>query len=111
MGDPFFRFKYEMRIGSQQAPRIDEPQILYKYGTSMYIDGGDEGTSEMYSVSTGLQPKQINPTSETTIFGFRPKDVIYSGTANYTNVFDAVDNKKEKKYKTKKVSFKISKKI
>ena len=49
MGDPFFRFKYEMRIGSQQAPRIDEPQILYKYGTSMYIDGGDEGTVSVFS--------------------------------------------------------------
>ena len=90
--DSYFRFKYSINVSDNR--NIRTPQFLYKYGASYYIDGGDEGTSEIYSVSTGLQPKQINPTSETTIFGFRPKDVIYSGTANYTNVFDAVDNKK-----------------
>ena len=49
MGDPFFRFKYEVRIGDGQAPDLQSPQVLYKYGTSMYIDGGDEGTVNVYS--------------------------------------------------------------
>ncbi|BCU94384.1 MAG: hypothetical protein CM15mV5_0380 [uncultured marine virus] len=49
MGDPFFRFKYEVRIGDGQAPDLESPQLLYKYGTSMYIDGGDEGTVNVYS--------------------------------------------------------------
>ena len=49
MGDPFFRFKYEVRIGDGQAPDLESPQLLYKYGTSLYIDGGDEGTVNVYS--------------------------------------------------------------
>ena len=51
---------------------------MYKYGASYYIDGGDEGTSQIYSVSSGLTPKQINAASETSLFGIRPKDIITS---------------------------------
>ena len=54
------------------------PQFLYKYGASYYIDGGDEGTSQIFSVSTGLTPKQITAASETSLFGVRPKDIIES---------------------------------
>ena len=90
--DSYFRFKYSINVFDNKDIRT--PQFLYKYGASYYIDGGDEGTSEIYSVSTGLNPKQINDTNETTLFGFRPKDLIYSGTANYTEVFDAIVNRK-----------------
>ena len=89
--DSYFRFKYSINVSDNR--NIRTPQFLYKYGASYYIDGGDEGTSEIYSVSTGLNPKQINPTNETTLFGFRPRDIIYSGTANY-DVFGAIDNRK-----------------
>ena len=89
--DSYFRFKYSINVTDNR--NIRTPQFLYKYGASYYIDGGDEGTSEIYSVSTGLNPKQINPTSETSLFGFRPKDLIYSATSNYT-AFDAVVNRK-----------------
>ena len=90
--DSYFRFKYSINVSNNI--NIRTPQFLYKYGASYYIDGGDEGTSEIYSVSTGLNPKQINPTSETSLFGFRPKDVIYSGNANYTVTEDIIDNRK-----------------
>ena len=90
--DSYFRFKYSINVSNNI--NIRTPQFLYKYGASYYIDGGDEGTSEIYSVSTGLNPKQINPTSETSLFGFRPKDVIYSGNANYTVVDDIIANRK-----------------
>ena len=81
MGDPFFRFKYEMRIGAAQAPRIDEPQILYKYGTSMYIDGGDEGTVSVYSQTSDTKnlPFQAGGGNYVSIFGIYPKTNIVSG--------------------------------
>ncbi len=74
--DSYFRFKYSLDIFN--TANLKTPQFLYKYGASYYIDGGDEGTSQIYSVSSGLTPKQINTASETSLFGIRPKDVIIS---------------------------------
>ena len=76
--DSYFRFKYTLNCFNNS--RITQPQFLYKYGASYYIDGGDEGTSQIYSVSTGLNPKQINAANETTVFGVRPKDIFTSVT-------------------------------
>jgi len=96
MGDPFYRFKYEMRVGSQQGPRLDEPQVLYKYGTSMYIDGGDEGTVSVYSQvsDTKTLPFAVGGGNYTSIFGIYPKKTISSGgvDANGQNV--SIPNKK-----------------
>tara|TARA_Y100001972_G_scaffold101166_1_gene125945 strand:+ start:3307 stop:7353 length:4047 start_codon:yes stop_codon:yes gene_type:complete len=75
--DSYFRFKYTLKCSNNE--RITTPQFLYKYGASYYIDGGDEGTTEIYSVNTGLNPKTITA-NESTIFGVRPKDVFYSVT-------------------------------
>ena len=72
--DSYFRFKYSLDIFN--TANLKTPQFLYKYGASYYIDGGDEGTSEIYSVSTGLKPKQISSANETSLFGIRPKDAI-----------------------------------
>ena len=78
MGDPFFRFKYEVRIGDGQAPDLQSPQLLYKYGTSMYIDGGDEGTVNVYSETSDT--KSLAATgSYTTLMGIYPKTNIVSG--------------------------------
>ena len=78
MGDPFFRFKYEVRIGSGQAPDLVSPQVLYKYGTSMYIDGGDEGTVNVYSETSDV--KQLGSSGDyTTLMGIYPKTNITSG--------------------------------
>ena len=87
MGDPFFKFKYEVRIGSGQGPDITEPQVLYKYGTSMYIDGGDEGT---VSVFTETSDTKLLPSSGefTSLFGVYPKSDIVSGGG------DLIPNKK-----------------
>ncbi len=72
--DSYFRFKYALDVFN--TANLKTPQFLYKYGASYYIDGGDEGTSEIYSVSTGLTPKQINTANEVSLFGIKPKDVI-----------------------------------
>jgi len=78
MGDPFFRFKYEMRIGPGRGPGLTEPQVLYKYGTSMYIDGGDEGTVNVYSETS--DEKTLTSSGEyTSIFAIYPKNAITSG--------------------------------
>jgi len=78
--DSYFRFKYSLDVFN--TANLKTPQFLYKYGASYYIDGGDEGTSEIYSVSTGLTPKQINTANETSLFGIRPKDVITNSSGS-----------------------------
>ena len=74
--DSYFRFKYSLDVFN--TANLKTPQFLYKYGASYYIDGGDEGTSQIYSVSSGLSPKQINAANETSLFAVRPKDAIIS---------------------------------
>ena len=78
--DSYFRFKYSLDVFN--TANLKTPQFLYKYGASYYIDGGDEGTSEIYSVSTGLNPKQINTSNETSLFGIRPKDFITNSSGS-----------------------------
>ena len=78
MGDPFFRFKYEVRIGDGQAPDLQSPQVLYKYGTSMYIDGGDEGTVNVYSETSDTKGLSSSG-AYTTLMGIYPKTSIVSG--------------------------------
>ena len=51
--DSYFRFKYAVNVAN--TANIRTPQYIYKYGASYYIDGGDDGTSEQFSTSTGLQ--------------------------------------------------------
>ena len=78
MGDPFFRFKYEVRVGAGQAPDLESPQLLYKYGTSMYIDGGDEGTVNVYSETSDTKALSSSG-AYTTLMGIYPKTNIVSG--------------------------------
>jgi len=96
MGDPFYRFKYEMRIGAAQAPRIVEPQVLYKYGTSMYIDGGDEGTVSVYSQTSEPKnlPFQAGGGNYVSIFGLYPKTNIVSGGTDAQGNNVSIPNKK-----------------
>ena len=93
MGDPFFRFKYQMRIGSQGGPDLNEPQVLYKYGTSMYIDGGDEGTVSVYSETAPI--KTLPTTGEfNSILGIYPKKSITSGGKDSNGKGIDIPNKK-----------------
>ena len=70
--DSYFRFKYSLNIAN--TGNVRTPQYLYKYGASYYIDGGDEGTSQIYSVSSN--EKTIFTTGEKTLLGIRPKEFI-----------------------------------
>jgi len=82
--DSYFRFKYAVNVSSTE--RIRTPQFLYKYGASYYIDGGDEGTSQIYSASS--KQKTISGISTRTMIGIYPRDVLYN------QIGDAIQNKK-----------------
>lgn len=82
--DPNFRFKYLIDI--KNSSRITEPVFIYKYGSSYYIDGGDEGTSSFTSASTDVS-KSFD--DNTPIIGLLPKNYI----ANRDNL-GVTNNKK-----------------
>ena len=70
--DSYFRLKYSLNIAD--TGNVRTPQYLYKYGSSYYIDGGDEGTTQIYSVSS--KERTILSSNARTLVGIRPKDVI-----------------------------------
>lgn len=69
--DPFFRFKYSVDIRNTSTLR--EPQFIYKYGASCYIDGGDQGTVTQRSYLSGV--RNIS-SSENSLLGIYPKSDI-----------------------------------
>jgi len=70
--DPYFRFKYSVNIS--QTAAVTSPQFIYKYGSSMYIDGGDEGTVTQRAYSSAL--RSINSTAPKSLIGIYSKRVI-----------------------------------
>lgn len=74
--DSYFRFKYSLNITNTGDVRT--PQYLYKYGASYYIDGGDEGNSQIYSVSS--KQKTISSTNSKSLIGIKPKDFILNSS-------------------------------
>lgn len=70
--DSYFRLRYSLNVFDTENLR--QPQFLYKYGASYYIDGGDEGTSSIFSVSSN--PKSILGSGDRTLIGLTPKNVI-----------------------------------
>jgi hypothetical protein len=70
--DSYFRFKYSLNVADTGDVRT--PQYIYKYGASYYIDGGDEGTSQIYSTSS--KQKTIRTTSSKSLIGIRPKEYL-----------------------------------
>ena len=74
--DSYFRLVYSLDVAKTSDVR--SPQFLYKYGASYYIDGGDEGTSQIFSSSSKI--KSINKVSERTLIGITPKEFILNST-------------------------------
>jgi hypothetical protein len=66
--DPYFRFKYSVDIRNNASLR--EPQFIYKYGASCYIDGGDTGTVTQKSYSSG---ERLLTSDAKSILGIWPK--------------------------------------
>jgi hypothetical protein len=70
--DSYFRLVYSLDVAKTTDVRT--PQFVYKYGASYYIDGGDEGTSQIFSSSSKV--KSINSISNRTLLGVTPKNFI-----------------------------------
>ena len=76
--DSYFRFKYEVISTNQSVMRT--PQYIYKYGASYYIDGGDEGTKQIYSAHSGVKQIFGGTAPKETLIGLKPKDFILNST-------------------------------
>jgi hypothetical protein len=93
LADPFFYFKYRLRINDSSAIRID--QYVHKFGASYYIDGYDEGTlfslnaqsRVRYLPSPGLSESKtlLNAIDWTTLMGIKPRQFVVNrfGTELY----------------------------
>ena len=74
--DSYFRLVYTVDVYNQSS--LYEPQSITKYGASYYIDGGDEGTVQIYSTSSGQ--KTITGITSESLIGIKPKDFILNST-------------------------------
>lgn len=68
--NPNFRFKYV--LGITATSQIQSPVYFYKYGASYYIDGGDQGSTSIFSASNTPKPFVENSAA----IGLFPKAVI-----------------------------------
>ena len=74
-----FKFKYQINVNNNTF--IRQPVFLYKYGSSFYIDGGDEG-----NFTTGTETSKLKSITNTSgpqsFFGIIPKSNIRSSTGD-----------------------------
>lgn len=77
LNNPDLKFKYLMYSNTDVNTR--EPTFVYKYGSSYYIDGGDEGTVQLTSFSN--EGKDF--LTDSSVIGIMPKPEIINteGTA------------------------------
>lgn len=78
LANPDFKFKYLAYIDDSQ--NLQSPIYLYKYGSSYYVDGGDEGTIRLSTTTTPTKFFQ----NRTPILGILPKNYIRSSTGEET---------------------------
>jgi hypothetical protein len=70
--DPFFKFRYMLAIND--TSNLREPQYIYKYGASYYIDGGDEGTTTIHSYTSNTVTTAVS--NSKSVLGIKAKDTI-----------------------------------
>jgi hypothetical protein len=77
MGDPYYKFKYKLSI--DDFFNVRTPQFIYKYGTSCYIDGGDEGTISVNTATSDVKTAPIETAGvqrSTSLVSIQPKSGI-----------------------------------
>jgi hypothetical protein len=87
-------FKFRYVLFNNVTENLTEPTFIYKYGSSYYIDGGDEGSINLTSVTSGTR-SFVNPSNTGAIIALHPKDLIfnsstdttYGGTANNKKIY------------------------
>ena len=77
MKNPELKFSY--LVYSSNTRTLTEPVFIYKYGSSYYIDGGDEGTVRLTSETSDAK----DFTTRTPIVGMLPKNKIQSSTGEF----------------------------
>ena len=70
--DPFFKMVYRIDLANKSTSLA--PQFVFKYGSSVYIDGGDEGTKRQYSYTAEEKPVKGNDIIP--LIGLKPKKNI-----------------------------------
>lgn len=70
LNNPDFKFKYLTSCSNSST--LKAPQFVYKYGSSYYVDGGDEGTVRLATTTVDSKPFSTN----TAILGILPKNDI-----------------------------------
>jgi hypothetical protein len=70
--DPNFKFRYTLNI--RDTSNLREPQFLYKYGASCYIDGGDNEAGKIYNYSS--DGSLVNANSFSPLLGLYPKPTL-----------------------------------
>jgi hypothetical protein len=84
LADPFFHFKYRLKIEDSSAIRVD--QYIDKFGASYYIDGYDEGTLYNFNAQSKVRSlanpgfsqskTQLNAIDWTTVLGIKPRQFL-----------------------------------
>lgn len=85
LNDPYFKFRYVMDLNDTSS--LIAPQYVYKYGASYYIDGGDEGSSTSFSITS--EEADISDLNTRSILGLTPKKSIKNREG------DEIRNKKD----------------
>ena len=84
--NPDFKFKY--LVYTEDNATMQKPIALYKYGSSYYVDGGDEGTIRL--ATTTVDGKLIDR-PRTPILGILPKQEIFNqdgeGISNFKKAY------------------------
>ena len=82
-------FKFKYFIYSSDNKGLEAPIYIFKYGSSYYIDGGDEGTVSLSSVSA---PRKLF-SARTPIVGVLPKnEIVNSSGLNILTSDDTTDS-------------------
>ena len=85
LNNPDFKFKY--LVYSAETSNMSSPIFLYKYGSSYYVDGGDEGTIQLNTVTSDSKQFQ----NRTPVIGVMPKQEIFNsdgiGITNFKKAY------------------------
>lgn len=89
--NPDFKFRYV--LSNENTEDLSQPTYIYKYGSSYYIDGGDEGTITLNSITSDTREFTVGGS----ILGMHPKTKILNSTGrdSFNQLYDGAANLKK----------------
>ncbi len=94
-------FKFRYVLNNAVTSNLTEPTYIYKYGSSYYIDGGDEGT---VTINSATSPTKLFSSAaiKGAVLGIHPKKKLFnsfgisnSDSAGADASYDGIDNNKK----------------